>query len=76
MDERASMDQLATLMAESENNINGIIRSSRIAGPTNQDTVIYGTGCKELSRKQSRRQTHRPRMTPSPPNVWREEELN
>lgn len=36
MDGRASTDQLATLMAESENNINGIIRSSRIAGPANQ----------------------------------------
>lgn len=55
----AGMDQLATLMAENENNINGIILAPRIAYRPIRVGRTY-TGCKELSRKQSRLQTRQP----------------
>lgn len=52
MDERASTDQLVTLIAENENNINGIIPAD-----CRPIRLVVRTGCKELSRKQSRWQT-------------------
>lgn len=56
MGKRASEDQLAALMAENENNINGIILASADCGPGKSGRP-YVPVCKELSRKQSRWQT-------------------